>query len=198
VSQEQENSEFITHDLFKKRWSTRAFDASKDVSPQDLNECLEAARWAPSCFGAEPWRFIVCHKTYEPEAWKSLLACLAPKNQEWAQFAPVLLMVCTHKVFQHNDKTNAWAEYDAGAASVSLCLQAAALGLMSHQMGGFDVEAVRKSFAVPQDFKPMAAIALGYHGDLAQLDEDFQKIEQAKRKRKPLMDIVFAGGWDKH
>lgn len=197
MSQEQENLEFITHELFKKRWSTRAFDADKDVSPQDLNTCLEAARWAPSCFGAEPWRFIVCHKTYEPEAWKKLLVCLAPKNQEWAQFAPVLLMVCTHKVFEHNGKANAWAEYDAGAASVSLCLQAAALGLMSHQMGGFDIDAVRKSFAVPQDFKPMAVIALGYHGDEGQLDEDFQKIEQAKRKRKSLMDITFAGGWGK-
>lgn len=195
MSENQENAECRTHVLFAKRWSPRAFDAGKPVSQQDLNTCLEAARWAPSCFGAEPWRFIVCHKADQPKAWQKLLSCLAPKNQEWAQFAPVLVMACTHEVFEHNGKDNHWAEYDAGAASVSFCLQAAALGLVTHQMGGFDADAVRQSFAVPQAFKPMAAIALGYQGDVAQIDKDFQAIELAKRQRKPLAEIAFAGQW---
>lgn len=195
MSVEQDNSEHGMNSIFQKRWSPRAFDANKKVSSDDLNSCLEAARWAPSCFGAEPWRFIVCNQENNQEAWAKLLACLAPKNQEWAKFAPVLLMVCTHEIFEHNGNQNAWAEYDAGAASVSLCLQAAGLGLAAHQMGGFDTDAVRKSFDVPQDYKPMAAIALGYQGDVCQLDNDFQKSELAKRKRKPLADITFFGVW---
>jgi len=196
VSEIQKNKEHKTHGLFQKRWSPRAFDANQPVSQQDLHSCLEAARWAPSCFGAEPWRFIVCHKENNQEAWAKLLACLAPKNQEWAQFAPVLLMVCTHQVFEHNGRDNNWAEYDAGAASVSLCLQATALGLVTHQMGGFDAEVVRDSFAVPKDFKPMAAMALGYQGDVNQLDKDFQSIEVTHRTRKPLAELVFDGAWE--
>ncbi|MCF6207820.1 MAG: nitroreductase family protein [Ghiorsea sp.] len=196
MSETQDNAEHKTHDLFQRRWSPRAFAADKKVSQQDIDTCLEAARWAPSCFGAEPWRFIVCHKENNQEAWAKLLACLAPKNQEWAQFAPVLMMVCAHQVFEHNGSDNGWAEYDAGAASVSLCLQATSLGLVTHQMGGFDASAVVEKFNVPEAFKPIAAIALGYQGQANQLDKDFQAMEVANRARKPLAKIAFHGGWE--
>ena len=113
--------------MFQKRWRPRAFDVNKKVSQQDVNIYLEAARWAPSCFGVEPWRFIVCHKESNEKAWQLLLSCLAP----------VLLMVYAHQVFEQNGRDNNWAEYDAGAASVSLCLQATALGYLGdlNQLG---------------------------------------------------------------
>ena len=196
MSETQSNPEHDTHEMFQQRWSPRAFDADKPVSKQDLHRCLEAARWAPSCFGDEPWRFIVCHKEENEAMWQKLLSCLAPKNQEWAQHAPVLLVACTHTVFSHNGQGNRWAEYDTGAASVSLCLQAAAIGLVTHQMGGFDADAVRATFHVPEDVKPMAAIALGYRGKTEHLDEGFQAIEKAERKRKNLAEITFFKGWD--
>ncbi|MDX8388030.1 MAG: nitroreductase family protein [Ghiorsea sp.] len=195
MSQVQENIEQPTHELFGKRWSPRAFDLAKKVSKQDVLSCIEAARWAPSCFGEEPWRFIVCDKEDDAQAWQKLLSCLAPKNQEWAEHAQVLMVACTNTKFSHNGNENGWAEYDAGAASVSLCLQATALGLSTHQMGGFDGEAVRESFAVPVDYKPMAAIALGYQGDVTLLGEDFRAAEQATRQRKPLAEIALYGGW---
>ena len=77
MSEIQDNAEHETHDLFQHRWSPRAFAEDKKVSQQDIDICLEAARWAPSCFGAEPWRFIVCHQENNQEAWAKLLACLA-------------------------------------------------------------------------------------------------------------------------
>ena len=193
MSVEQKNAEHGTHALFQNRWSPRAFDASKEVSEMDLNSCLEAARWAPSCFGEEPWRFIVCQRSTDEERWQKLLGCLAPKNQEWAQNAPVLLMVCTSKTFSHNGSKNRWAEYDAGQASVSLCLQATALGLVTHQMGGFDVDAVCDQFAIPEGCVPLAAIAMGFQGEANTLDDAFQASEAASRVRKALTDIIHHG-----
>ena len=58
------------HDLIAQRWSPRAFDADKPVSRGQVLALLEAARWAPSCFGDEPWRYIVWDKTRDPAAWQ--------------------------------------------------------------------------------------------------------------------------------
>lgn len=195
MSKKQANAEHGIHTLFGDRWSPRAFDRAQDVRSEDLASCLEAARWAPSCFGAEPWRFVVCQRSQDEQTWRLLLACLAPKNQAWAQNDPVLMMVCTDTLFAHNGSPNRWAEYDAGQATVSLSLQATALGLVSHQMGGFDVEQVRQTLGVPEQFTPMAALALGYLGEASHLDSGVQEVEQAPRGRKPLADIAFMGGW---
>lgn len=195
MSEQQGNSEHETHALFQQRWSPRGFDSDKKVLKQDLLRCLEAARWAPSCFGDEPWRFIVCQREESEQHWQNLLSCLMPKNQSWAKSAPVLILTCTHTVFKHNGNENRWAEYDAGAASVSLSLQAADLGLVTHQMGGFDADAVRKTFAIPNDYMPMAVMALGYQGNGANLDEGFQGIEQTERKRRAIKEISFFDGW---
>ncbi|MDX8380700.1 MAG: nitroreductase family protein [Ghiorsea sp.] len=187
----QKNKEHPKHDLFGQRWSPRAFDATKAVSKQDVLSCLEAARWSPSCFGEEPWRFIVCDKLEDEQRWQSLLACLVQKNQEWAKDAQVLMVVCTNVKFSHNGNDNRWAEYDAGQAAVSLCLQATALGLVTHQMGGFDVDAVRDIFKVPSDILPMAALALGYQGEPEQLNEGFKAAELKARARKSIVEILI-------
>ena len=124
-----------------------------------------------------------------------MLSCLAEKNQLWAQHAPVLIMVCSHSLFSHNEAENRWAEYDTGAATVSLCLQAASLGLVTHQMGGFDVVGAVEKFDIPSRFHPMSVLALGYQGDESRLDEGFRSMEAASRKRKPLAEICFDGAW---
>jgi len=196
MSQTRGNAATNIHAIMAQRWSPRAFDATRPVERYKLLSCLEAARWAPSCFGDEPWRYIVCEKEADAEAWKKLLDCLTPKNQLWAQHAPVLLLACATLAFRATGNANRWAQYDTGAASVSLCLQATALGLASHQMGGFDVGAVRDAaFAVPEEFMPMAAIALGYQAGTDSLDESFHALELGERQRQPLGENFFAGRW---
>jgi len=196
MSQIRSNAITEIHPVLGNRWSPRAFAADKPVGNETLLACLEAARWAPSCFGDEPWRFIVCDKATDAASWEKLLAILAPKNQEWAQHAPVLLLACASTQFR-SGKPNRWGEYDTGQAAISLCLQAEALGLASHQMGGFDSDAARKIFAIPNDATPMAAIAIGYQAAASKLDEGFQSIELAERKRQPLGSCFFAGAWKK-
>lgn len=196
MTQTRSNAVAEIHPILANRWSPRAFAADKAVGRETLLTCLEAARWAPSCFGDEPWRFIVCDKSTDAAAWEKLLACLAPKNQEWARNAPVLLMACAATLFR-NGKPNRWGEYDTGQAAISLCLQAEAQGLASHQMGGFDSDAVRKAFSIPDDVTPMAAIAIGYQASADNLDEGFREVELSERKRQPLGSSCFAGNWDK-
>jgi len=185
------------HDIIAQRWSPRAYDASKPVSETQLISLLEAARWAPSCFGDQPWRFVVCDKSTNPQAWQKAYECLVPGNQVWAQHAPVFILVCASHLFTHNQKPNRWAPYDTGAAAENLCLQAAALGLSAHQMGGFDVAKAQATFSVPEHYSLMAMMAVGYAAPADILPDDLREREVAPRARRPLGELFFNGVWDK-
>ena len=179
-----------------KRWSPRAFDANKPVSQAQIIALCEAARWAPSCFGDQPWRFIVWNKSTNESAWQQAFDTLAPSNQTWVKNAPVLMLVCADTLFGHNQSPNRWAQYDTGAAAENLCLQATDLGLAAHQMGGFNADAAREAFKIPAQITPMAMLAIGYEGDANNLPDDLKARELAERKRKPLGELFFNGSWD--
>ncbi len=179
-----------------KRWSGRAFDVTMPVSDDDITALCEAARWAPSCFGDAPWRYIVWNKHTDEANWQKALECLVPGNQQWAKNASVLVLAASVKTFSHNDKDNKWIGYDTGAASISLCLQATALGLMSHQMGGFDSDKVRATFSVPDDIECWAMIAIGHPAMLDTLDEEQLERELTARERRPLTKQFFYNTWD--
>lgn len=185
------------HDIIAQRWSPRAYDATKPVSQTQVISMLEAARWAPSCFGDQPWRLVVCDKTTNPQAWQTAFECLVPGNQVWAQHAPVLILICASNLFTHNQKPNRWAPYDTGAAAENICLQATALGLSAHQMGGFDAAKAQAAFAVPEQFTLMAMMTVGYAAPADTLPDDLREREEAPRTRRPLGELFFDGMWDK-
>jgi nitroreductase len=184
-------------DVIANRWSPRAFDASKPVSYEQVIALLEAARWAPSCFGDQPWRFIVWDKNADASAWQQAFDCLAPSNQTWVKAAPILILSCADTLFGHNQQSNRWAQHDTGAAAENLCLQASSMGLAAHQMGGFNADLAREKFTIPAQFTPMAMIVVGYAGDPNQLPEELKQRELAERKRKPLGELFFSGTWGK-
>lgn len=181
--------------LIANRWSARAFDASKPVSQEQIIALLEAARWAPSCFGDQPWRFIVWNKHADEKSWQQAFDCLAPSNQTWVKNVPILILVCADTLFGHNQTPNRWAQYDTGAAAENLCLQASSMGLMVHQMGGFNADKTRESFLIPAQITPMAMLAVGYEGDANNLPDELKTRELAARKRKPLGELFFNGTW---
>ncbi len=183
------------HELLARRWSPRAIQPEAPVSCAELVALLEAARWAPSCFGAEPWRYVVCDRGEDAAAWQRALSCLNDNNRRWARHAPVLLLAVAASGFRGSDKPNRWGQYDTGAATENLCLQAAALDLVAHQMGGFDAEAARAAFGIPDTFVPMAMVAVGRPGDADRLPEDLQTRETAPRQRSPLAEIARSGHW---
>lgn len=179
------------------RWSGRAYDSSQTVSHEQIIALLEAARWAPSCFGDQPWRFIVWNKHADSNAWQQAFDCLAPSNQTWVKDAPVLLLVCADSLFNHNQQPNRWAQYDTGAAAENLCLQASSMGLMAHQMGGFNAASASEAFAIPAQYTPMAMISVGCAAEVSTLSGDSLTRETAVRTRRPLNELFFAGVWDK-
>lgn len=181
------------HPLIAQRWSPRAFDG-KPVETEKLAQLFEAARWTSSCFNDQPWTFIIATKD-DTVNYQKLLDCIVPFNVSWAQAAPVLGLVVAQKNFKHNGKPNAWGEYDAGQAAATLVLQATALNLVAHQMGGFDADKAIATFKIPETAKPVAAIAIGYAGEASNLPPELQEQEKAARARYPLSSFVFAGEW---
>lgn len=183
------------HKILAERWSGRGYDPTQMLSAEQITSLLEAARWAPSCYGDQPWRFLVCDKNTQPQAWQKALASLSPGNQEWAKNAPLLILAGSVDSFAHNGNANKWSGYDTGAASISLCLQATAMGLMSHQMGGFDGDKMREYFNIPDAIQLWAMIAIGYPAALDTLTAEQMERELKARERRPLNELFFDGVW---
>jgi nitroreductase len=176
-------------DSIRQRWSPRSF-TDQAVEPEVLNQIFEAGSWAFSAMNEQPWRYIYAHKS-DTEAFNRLLECLVPANQAWAKHAPVLVLSLVKTHFD-NGQLNRTAMHDVGAANATLVLEATALGLSAHLMGGFDLARTRELFELPDNLEPVAFIAIGYAGPAEQLDEPFRTREAAPRQRKPLTDFAFA------
>lgn len=185
-----------THDILDalaERWSPRAF-ADRSVEPEKMRRMLEAARWAASSFNEQPWRYLVATKD-NPAAYERLFQCLNEFNRQWAKTAPVLMLSLYKKTFSRNEKPNRCAPHDLGAASAQLTAQATAMGLYVHQMAGIRKEVIRETYEVPEDFEPMAALAVGYLGNPDRLPDKLAGRERAERSRRPLEETVFGDGW---
>jgi nitroreductase len=185
------------HELLARRWSPRAYDVNRTVSREQLAALLEAARWAPSCNGDEPWRYLIFERRRDPAGWQKAFDCLSDSNKKWVRNVPVLLLSCAGSTFEHSGKPNRYGQHDTGAASVCLALQGAAMGLAVHQMGGYDAQKARAAFQIPDAYTPMAMIAVGYQASPDVLDEETKAKELRPRSRKPLETHFFEGGWGK-
>jgi nitroreductase len=179
------------HPLIATRWSPRALDPDGEVTEPQLRALLEAARWAPSHGNTQPARYLVGRRG--DETYARIFELLNRGNKSWAGSAAVLMLACAETV---NEKGAVpLAEYGVGLASENLVLQAVALGLVAHQMGGFNAEGACLVFELPEQVRPLAVIAVGVLGSPELLPEDRRARELAPRRRKPLEEIAFAGEW---
>jgi nitroreductase len=176
------------------RRSPRAY-TSQPVPAEALNQLFVAAGSAASCFGEQPWRFLVGNKATHPEAFDKILGTMGEFNQVWAKNAPVLVASIAKKTFSHDSNPNRYALHDVGQASATLALQATELGMQIHQMAGFSQDALRAAFNIPADYDIVAVFTIGYPGDLEALPDALRERELAPRTRKPLTEFVFEGGW---
>lgn len=181
--------------LFLERWSPRAF-TGEELPPAELKSIFEAARWAPSSFNSQPWRFLYARRG-TPE-FATFLGLLNPFNQQWAQHAAVLIIAVSARTFVRPGTSDVIVarthSFDTGAAWASLALQATRLGWHAHGIGGFDVEKARTELKVPDDYEVEIAIALGRRGDKSLLPESFHKGETPSGRR-PLNETVFEGAF---
>jgi nitroreductase len=179
-----------------QRRSPRAY-TNQPVSADILQQLFTAAGSAASCFGEQPWRFIVGSQATSPEAYQKILGALAEFNQTWVKKAPVLVLSLAKTTFSHDGNPNTWGRHDVGQAVATLAIQAAELGVQIHQMAGFSADAARAAFEVPADYEVVSVFTIGYPGEVEALPEALQQRELAPRVRKPLAEFMFEGGWPK-
>ncbi len=183
-------TQYPVHDLIQQRWSPRAFK-STPIEHDTLMTLFEAARLAPSSYNEQPWRFIVAQKAENPRFYSEVSSWLAESNRVWATKAPVLVVVLAKTDSSFNGSPNRHAWHDVGIAVGNLSLQATAIGLSLHQMGGFSAAKAKEVLQLPDNYEAVSVIALGYRDEASTLPEPLQQREQSPQKRKPLEEIVF-------
>jgi nitroreductase len=186
-------SDHPVHSLIVERFSPYVF-ADRSVSEEDLACLFEAARWAPSSYNEQPWRYVVARRE-EAEEFARLLSCLVEANQAWARFASALAIGICIKTFARNGKPNRAAEHDLGLAAGNLCLEATARGIRVHQMIGILPDRAREQFALPPEAEALTALAIGHAGENAAAPDALRERDRAPRQRKPLAEFVFSGRW---
>ena len=176
--------------LLAERWSPRSF-ADEQVPRALLRRLFEAARWAPSSFNEQPWRYVVVTDPVRRDEAAEVLV----EGNAWARAAPVLVLVAVARKFKKNRRVNRHALYDTGAATANLLAQATTLGLVGHQMAGFDAKSAREVFHVPPEFEPAVMMVLGYWGEGAGLTPELLEREEAPRERRPTPEWLFWEDW---
>jgi nitroreductase len=177
-------------DLFLRRWSPRAM-TGESIPESELMTLFEAARWAPSTYNEQEWRFL--YATREGEHWQTFFDLLTEGNQAWCRNAAVLIVALSHKTFTRNGKPNPVHTLDCGMAFENLLLQGATMNLVCHGMAGFDRGKARVALNVPDDYDVQAMIAIGRPGDPDSLPENYRDMDLEPSGRKPLAEIVGEG-----
>ncbi len=186
---EHRKPEHDVHPLLYSRWSSRAM-SGEAVTEQELGPLFEAARWAPSSFNAQPWRFV--YSLRDDENWTAYLEAIFEKNRAWAQDAGALILLVSRKNFEHNEQPALTHGFDAGAAWQNLALEGARKNFVIHAMQGFDHEKARAMAGVPEGFETQIMIAVGRPGDKARLPEMFRE-KDFPSGRKSLSELVMRG-----
>ena len=176
--------------LFLRRWSPRAM-TGEAVSAEELNQLFEAARWAPSTYNEQEWRFL--YGTRDGAHWNTFFGLLAEANQAWCDKAGALIVVISHRFFSRNGKPNPVHTFDAGLATENLLLQGAAMNLVCHGMAGFDRGKARRELRVPDDYDVEAMIAVGRPGDPNDLPEKMRELDLQPSGRNPIHSFAAEG-----
>jgi nitroreductase len=175
--------------LFVARWSPRAMSGDP-ISDEELLTLFEAARWAPSTYNEQEWRFLYARRG-TPQ-WQTHFELLVEGNQAWCKDAALLVVILAHKVFERNGKPNPVHLFDSGCAFENLALQGTALGLVVHGMQGFDYDKARTALKVPEDYAVVAMFAVGRPADESVLPEKLRDRE-TPTDRKPVEQIICEG-----
>lgn len=186
---EHRKQEHHVDPLFVNRWSPRAM-SGEAISDTELMKLFEAARWAPSSYNNQPWRFIYAKKG--SHYWQKFFDLLVEFNQQWCKNAGVLVLVISRKTFEHNGQPSVTHSFDTGAAWENLALQGSLIDLVVHGMQGFDYDKAKKVFSLSEDYTIEMMFAVGKPGKKEELPAMMQEREQPSG-RKLLKEFVFEG-----
>jgi nitroreductase len=185
----ERKSKYPIDKLFMNRWSPRAM-SGEEINDEELMTLFEAARWAPSSYNNQPWRFVYSKKN--TRHFEQMYDFLIEFNQKWCEKASALVVVISRKTFEKNDKPSKTHSYDTGAAWQNLALQGSLMGLVVHGMEGFDYSKAKKMCQIPENYEVEAMIAIGKKGDVSKLPQEIQE-KEFPSDRKPIESIVMEG-----
>ncbi len=160
------------------------------ISDEEMHRLFEAARWAPSTYNEQEWRFLYARRDTAP--WPVFFELLAEGNRAWCKQAALLCVIVAHRVFEMNGKPNPVHVFDSGLAFENLALQGTAMDLVVHGMQGFDFDKARSSLGVPDDYAVSAMFAVGRPGDPDKLPPELREREFPS-PRKPIEGIIGEG-----
>jgi nitroreductase len=166
------------------------FDADAELKADDLVAVLEAARWAATWGHRQPVRFLVGLRGDDTN---TAIAKLLKRGNSYAKAAGALIMVCADE--GEDERTARYAAVDSGAAIAQLTVEAVSRGLIAHPMAGFNADGAREVFGIPEGVQPIAVVAVGSLGDYGNAPPEIVERDAQGRKRLPLEDVAFAGGW---
>ncbi|MUV89997.1 nitroreductase [Halapricum sp. CBA1109] len=179
--------------LFVNRWSPRAM-TGESLPESDFLPLFEAARWAPSAYNNQHWRFV--YATREDDEWDTFVELLNEANQAWATNAAVLVGVFSKTTIEGSGDPAATRSFDTGAAFQNLALEGTRRGLAVHPMAGFDWASIHEALGVPEDeFDAEAMIAIGERADPETLPEELQERE-VPSDRKDVSEITRRGSFE--
>ena len=186
---EHRTADHPIEEIFLKRWSPRSMNG-EPVDSSVVKQLFEAARWAPSSYNEQEWRFMYAHR--DTDQWSLLFDVLMEANQAWCKNAGVLILAASRTTFAKNGKPNSVHELDTGMAVQNLLLQTASLGLVGHAMAGFDRGKSKVALELPDGVEPHCMIAIGHPGEIEVLPEDFRGGEEPSG-RKSISEISVEG-----
>lgn len=181
--------------IILRRWSPRAM-SGEPLDKREIHTLFEAARWAPSSYNEQEWRFLYARR--DTPHWQTFFDLLVEGNQAWCHRAALLALIAAKRTFTRNGKPNSVHLFDCGSAFENLALQGTAMGLVVHGMAGYDAEKSRTALGLPDDYVPAAMFAVGRPGNPEDLPEGFRENE-VPSGRKALEEITCEGpfAWTK-
>lgn len=182
-------AEYPVDKIFVDRWSPRAM-SGEEVTEDELHSLFEAAKWAPSSYNNQPWRFIYARRN-TPQ-WHVFFNLLNDFNQGWTKNAGALIVIVSSKNFERDGKPSRTHSFDTGAAWAQFALQAFMNGLIAHGMEGFNYDMARNELGVTEDYQVEAMIAVGRPGDKNDLPAPVRQRETPS-PRKKVSEIAFEG-----
>ncbi len=186
-------ADYPINQLILDRWSPRSM-TGEEMTEEELMTLFEAARWAPSSYNAQPWRFLYAKKN--SPSWSLFFNLLVEGNQAWNKNASVLLLIVSLKNFERNNKPAHTHSFDTGAAWMALALEGSSRGYVVHGMEGFDYEKARKDLGIPDDYQVEAMVAIGKRAPPNKLPPELQEREKPST-RKSLSEIAIEGKFRK-
>ncbi|WP_277501512.1 MULTISPECIES: nitroreductase family protein [unclassified Nocardioides] len=181
----------------RSRWSPAVFATDRAVDDATIGGLLAAAAWAPSTGNTQPWAYVVTR--LGTAAYDVVVDALSSGNRGWVPTAPVVIVGAV-LVGEHEGRSSKgdYSYYDLGQSVAHLTLQAQAVGLHTHQFAGVDGAAVAEGLGVPDAFRVLVGIAVGYVGTdehVAAAGEADVARHRKERVRRALAESAYDGTW---